>query len=215
MELVLYIGMPVSSPDRYRRPFLIQLTAAESDRLDRLGATRGSKRQALLDGLALLETGELETLRTRVAELEQERDQAVADARTAATAQAADGAGVRDRLRQATTQLRDERAAHRATTAELRQRTQDLSSLRRDLASTQRELAAAQDEARRLAARLPHQAFCGACGKLAPEAEWATQPAQGGGLYVYHQPHGWRPKATLTQGPSVLFWLATPRETAT
>ncbi len=197
--------MDASPPDRYKRPFLVQLTPSESDLLDRLGLRHGTKRKAVVDGLRLLESDELAALRARVADFEQARATAASEAHSTAAARAADVGAVRGELKQATTQLRTERAALKSAKAELR-------TAQQGLATARDQLVAAQQEARQLAARLPHHAFCAACGKLVPEAEWAEQPAQGGGVYLYHQPHGFRPKAALTQGPSLLFWLATPRE---
>ena len=202
--------MPASSADRYRRPFLMQLTAAESDRLDRLGSQRGSKRQAVLDGLALLESGAVEALQTRVGDLEQERDRVAAEAATAAQQAALAGTtceAARGELAATTRQLREARAALRVAKTELRETTTAL-------ASAQQDVAAAQAEARRLAALVPHHAFCGACGKYVPEAEWAEQADPKGGVHLYHQPHGYRPRASLGQGASLLFWLAKSRERA-
>ncbi len=188
--------------DRYKRRFLVEFTPTESDLLDRLGLSRGTKRRAILDGLRLLESGELETLRGHVAELEQGRDAAAVEA-AATAAQLAAGRTLRDELKATTSQLRDERAVLKLARADLRQAKEDLASARRDLT-------AAQGEARRLAALVPHHAFCAACGKYAPEAEWAEQAGEKGGAHVYHKPHGYRPKATFGQNYSLLFWRSTP-----
>lgn len=194
-------------PDRYKRRFLVEFTPNESDLLDRLGLSRGTKRRAILDGLRLLESGELETLRGSVAALERERDAAAAEAAVAA-AQVAEGGTLRDELMATTSRLRDERGDLKSARASLRQAKQDLGSARRDLA-------AAQAEIRRLASLVPHHAFCAACGKYVPETEWAEQPTEKGGVHVYHKRHGYRPKATFGENYSVLFWRATPAEAAT
>jgi hypothetical protein len=194
--------MQSRSPDRYKRRFLVEFTPNESDLLDRLGLTRGTKRRAILDGLRLLESGELETLRGSVAELERERDAAAAEAAVTA-AQLAEGGTLRDELTATTSQLRDERGALKLARAGLRQAKQDLASARQDLA-------AAQAEGRRLEALVPHYAFCAACRKFVPEAEWAEQPVEKGGVHVYHKRHGYRPKPTFAENYSLLFWRSTP-----
>ena len=196
--------MQAYPPDRYKRRFLVEFTPSESDLLDRLGLKQGTKRRAILDGLRLLESGELETLRERLAEVERERDTARAEA-AGATQQLAKAGTLRDELKVTAAQLREARAALKSAKAELRQTDQDLASVRLDLA-------AAQAEAHRLAALVPHYAFCAACGKHVPESEWAEQPDPKGGVHVYHQRHGYRPKATFGENYSVLFWRATPRE---
>jgi len=68
---------------------------------------------------------------------------------------------------------------------------------------------AAQRQLRALEARLVHHAYCGACNKLVPESEWAEQAAQGGVL-TYHQPDGFRPRPSLLNPPTVLFWRSSP-----
>jgi DNA repair exonuclease SbcCD ATPase subunit len=194
------------SPERYKRRFLVVFTPSESDRLDRLGLAHGSKRRAILAGLRLLESGELETLRERVAALEGERDAAAAAA-AAATEQVAKAGTLRKELQTATRQLREVRAALTSAQGELRQ-------TRQDLAKAQHDGEAAQAEARRQAALVPHFAACAACGKYVPESEWAEQPDGKGGVHVYHKPHGLRLKPTLGQNSSALFWRATPAEPA-
>ncbi len=196
--------MQIPPPDRYKRLFPVQLTPAESDLLDRLGLEHGTKRQAVLDGLRLLGSGELETLRARVITLEGERDAAAAEATAGRAAHLAEARTSREASKTIRVQLREERSAVRSARAELRQTRQDLASARQDLV-------AAQAEAGRLTALVPHHAFCTACGKYVPEAEWAEQPDPKGGVHVNHRPHGLRTKATLTQLPSLLFWRATPR----
>lgn len=198
--------MESSPSERYKRPFLVQLTPAESDLLDRVGSRLGTKRKAVVEGLRLLGSGELEALRTRIAELEQAAEVAASEVRTVVATRVAEVDGVRRELNHATTHLREERATLRSVRAELR-------GLRRELASAREQLTGAQQVTRRFASLVPHHVFCATCAKLVPETEWAEQPDQKGGVYVYHRPDGFRPKATLTQRPSVLFWLPAPRET--
>jgi hypothetical protein len=191
--------MTANPPDnRYRRRFLVEFTPAESDLAERLGAVHGSKRRAIVTGLGLLESGEVEALRARVAALEKERDAAKAAASKAgerlATAkeQAADA-------KEAANELRNERAAHNKTKAELAQ-------VRREIASTRQELATAQSEQQRYAEALPTMAYCPACRDYAPRDEWDERPAEGGIVHIYHTKHGYQPKATFTKLQSVMFW---------
>jgi chromosome segregation ATPase len=92
-------------------------------------------------------------------------------------------------------ELKTAQAEHKAAREDLREARARLSNAR-GTAETQR---------RALEARLIHHAFCGACGKLVPESEWAEQAAQGG-VMTYHQPDGFRPKPGLLQLPTILFW---------
>ena len=142
--------MQTRSPDRYKRRFLVEFTPSESDRLDQLGLVHGSKRRAILDGLRLLESGELETLRERIAALEGERDAAAGEA----AVQLTETRRLREERKASAAQLRETRAALKSATTDLRQAKQDLATVRRDLA-------AAQAEARRLAAlRAPLRGLC-------------------------------------------------------
>jgi len=195
--------MQTRSPDRYKRRFLVEFTPTESDRLDQLGLVHGSKRRAILDGLRLLESGELETLRERIAALEGEREAAAGEA----ALQQTETRRLREERKAGTMQLRETRAALKAATSDLRRTKQDLATVRR-------ELAVAQADARRLAAQVPHFAACAACGKYVPESEWEEQPDGKGGVHVYHKPHGLHLKPTLGQNSSALFWRATSMEAA-
>jgi hypothetical protein len=192
--------MTSSPPDnRYRRRFLVEFTPAESDLAERLGAVHGSKRRAIVNGLQLLESGEVESLRARVAALEQERDAAKAAASKASESlktakdQAADA-------KEAASELRNERAAHNKTKAELAQ-------ARRDLALTHQTLVKAQADAQYYASVLPTMAYCPGCQKYVPSTEWAKQPVEGGIVHIYHAKHGYQPKETFTKSRSVMLWL--------
>jgi hypothetical protein len=191
--------MASNPPDnRYRRRFLVEFTAAESDLADRLGAVHGSKRRAIVQGLSLLESGEVESLRAQVSTLEQERDAAKTAASKASeslkTAKA-QAAGAKE----AANELTMERAAHNKTKAELTQ-------ARRDLALTQQTLAEAQADAQHYASVLPTMAYCPSCEKYVPSSEWAEQPVEGGIVHVYHAKHGYQPKETFTKSRSVMLW---------
>jgi len=43
-----------------------------------------------------------------------------------------------------------------------------------------------------------------------PESEWAEQPDGQRGVYVYHQPDGFRPKPSLLQPSTMLLWRPAP-----
>ncbi len=191
------------SDRRYRRRFLVEFTPAESDQLDRLGFAHGTKRKAILDGLQLLETGEVDALRTEVAALTAKLDAATTAAAKTAATQKADAKKQDAAAATAAAKLAKAEAAHQQTLGQLAKAQQDLNAVRRDLA-------AARAETQRLAALLPRHAYCGACDKLVPEAEWAEQPARDG-VDVYHKPDGYRAKGGLLNGPAtVLFWRPAP-----
>jgi hypothetical protein len=191
--------MTSNPPDnRYRRRFLVEFTPAESDLAERLGAVHGSKRRAIVTGLSLLESGEVEALRARVAALEKERDAAKAAASKAGERLATAKEHAAD-AKEAANELRNERAAHKQTKA-------DLAQARRDLAAIQQALAIAQSEQQRYAAALPTMAYCPGCRDYAPRDEWDERPAEGGIVHVYHTKHGYQPKGTFTKLQSVMFW---------
>lgn len=166
-----------------------------------LGVAHRTKRAAILAGLRLLEADESAALRARVAALEAERA-ATAARLTAATAKVQEATPA---LAQVRTDLKAERAAHRETHRSLR-------DAKATICQTKTTVAAPTADRDRLLALLPHHAWCGSCGKLVPEAEWAEKPARGG-VDVYHEPDGYRPKATLLSPATVLFWRATPMPT--
>jgi hypothetical protein len=191
--------MTSNPPDnRYRRRFLVEFTAAESDLAERLGAVHGSKRRAIVNGLQLLESGEVESLRGQVAALERERDAAKAAASKAsenlktAKERAADA-------KETAAELRAERAVHNKTKAELAQ-------TRREIASTRQALSTAQSEQQRYASALPTMAYCPGCEEYVPRTEWAEQPVEGGIVHVYHTKHRYQLKPAFMKTQSVMFW---------
>lgn len=198
--------MTANPPDnRYRRRFLVEFTASESDLADRLGAVHGSKRRAIVTGLQLLESGVVESLRAQVAALEQERDAA-----QAAAAKAAEGlkvakeqaAGAREQAsaaKETAADLQAERAAHNKTKAELAQ-------AQRELASARQGLASAQSEQQRYASALPTMAYCRECDRFVPPTEWSERTADGGVVHVYHSKHEYRPKGSMIKYATVMFW---------
>jgi NADH pyrophosphatase NudC (nudix superfamily) len=182
---------------RYRRRFIVEFGPEDSELVDRMGVAHKTKRAAILAGLRLLDSDEIDQLRTRSAQLKAEvktTKAAVATARSQARQSRADRA-------QAVADLRAERAAHRESKAKLRAAGQTIADHERTLDQLTAERA-------RLVALIPHHAFCGSCGKLVPEAEWAEAPARDG-FDVYHQPDGYRAKTSMFVAATVLFWRKT------
>ena len=192
---------------RYRRRFIVEFGPEDSGLIDRMGVAHRTKRAAIIAGLRLLDSGEIEQLRARLAGLEadlssardalEERAKAVLDAKPAAE--------------QAKADLREKREELAAARAEVRRLKAANAEVRRAIV----ELTAERDRLRDL---VPHYAYCGYCDKLVPESEWAEEAAQGG-YHVYHKPDGYRPKGAIVGGPAtVLFWRATsllaPRDAA-
>jgi DNA repair exonuclease SbcCD ATPase subunit len=182
---------------RYRRRFIVEFDPGESELVDRMGVAHRTKRAAILAGLRLLERDESAALRERVAALEAELATTAARL-TTASAKVAETAPV---LAQVRADLRAERAAHAETKRSLR----DVKATMRETKATMTALIAERD---RLTALVPHHAWCGSCGKLVPEAEWAETPARGG-VDVYHKRDGYRPTAKLVNPATVLFWRET------
>jgi chromosome segregation ATPase len=198
--------MTSSPPDnRYRRRFLVEFTPSESELADRLGAAHGSKRRAIVNGLQLLESGVVESLRAQVAALEKERDVAKAAAARAveslktAKEQVSDAKEHAADAKSAARELRTERSAHRQTSS-------DLEQVVAELTATQQALESAQSELQRYAAALPTAAYCRECDKFVPNTEWAEQVAHDSVVHVYHNKHQYRPKGTITKWPTVMFW---------
>ncbi|HYN64841.1 MAG TPA: hypothetical protein VES36_09595 [Candidatus Limnocylindrales bacterium] len=150
----------------------------------------------MLVGLRALEADRSADLEARLREMTEQL--AVAE-RSAAEERDRLGAELSDATNLVATSRKELKAAqaeHKAAREDLREARAKLSNAR-GTAATQR---------RALEARLIHHVFCGACGKLVPESEWAEQPDGQQGVYVYHQPDGFRPESGLFKLPTVLFW---------
>jgi len=185
-----------SAEPRYRRRVVLELTPDESGLLDRLAEHHGTIRGAVLVGLRALEADRSAELEAQLREM---TEQLAAAERSAAEERDRLAAELSDATKQVATSQKELKAAqaeHKAAREDLRAARARLSNAR-GTAETQR---------RALEARLIHHAFCGACGKLVPETEWAEQPDGQQGVYVYHKPDGFRPKPGLLQQPTVLFW---------
>jgi DNA repair exonuclease SbcCD ATPase subunit len=194
--------MPRRSPaPRYRRRVVLELTPDESDLLDRLADSHGTIRGAVLVGLRALEadrSADLEAQLRGMTEQLASAEQSAADERDRL---AAELAAATDQVATSRKELKAAQAEHKATREDLREARAKLSNAR----------GAAEAQRRALEARLVHHVFCGACGKLVPESEWAEQTAQGGVL-TYHKPDGFRPKPGLLQPATVLFWRPSPSD---
>jgi hypothetical protein len=190
--------MNFPSVGRYRRRFIVEFGPEDSDLVDRMGVAHKTKRAAILAGLRLLDSDESDQLRARIARLETNLKTAKASAAlTGAQAQQSKS----DRL-QAVGDARAERAAHHETRAKLQAAKTMIADLKVSMGQFERERA-------RIDALAPHHAFCGACGKLVPEAEWAEMPARDG-FDVYHKADGYRARPAILGGPAtVLFWRKT------
>ena len=183
---------------RYRRRFIVEFGPEDSGLVDRLGEIHRTKRGAIIAGLRLLESGEVEQLRARVTGLSAQLDSARAAVETKAKADRE----TKPAAAAANTALREKREELAAARAEVRR----VQTANAEVRRANEELDAELD---RLVALLPHHAYCGYCDRLVPESEWAETEARNG-LDVYHKPDGYRAKRTMGGAASVLFWRATP-----
>lgn len=188
-----------SAEPRYRRRVVLELTPDESELLDGLAERHGTIRGAVLVGLRELEAHRGDQLEAQVRDLadrlaaaeqsaEADRDRAVAEAAALSK------------------QLATSRTALKAAQAEAKEIRADLRETRAKL-SNQTAARRASETARQSAeAQRVHYAYCAACDKLVPAAEWAEQ-AWRNGFATYHAEHGFREKAAfLGQPASFLFW---------
>lgn len=189
-----------SAEPRYRRRVVLELTPDESDLLDRLANAHGTIRGAVLVGLRALAADRSADLEARHREMTEQL--AVAE-RSAAEERVRLAAELSD----ATNLVATSRKELKAAQAELKAARADLREARAKLSNAR---GTAETRRRALEARLIHHAFCGACGKLVPESEWAEQAAQGG-IITYHKPDGFRPESGLFKPPTVLFWRPSSR----
>jgi len=149
---------------RYRRRFIVEFGPEDSGLIDRMGVAHRTKRAAIIAGLRLLESGELERLRERVAVLEHEL---AASADKVAAAQRTSAADTR-KLDKAKADLATERAAHRQTQKALERATTTLAEAQREARRSGQEIARLQAERQRLVDLQPERAFCAECEKLVP-----------------------------------------------
>jgi hypothetical protein len=192
-----------SAEPRYRRRVVLELTPEESDLLDRLADGHGTIRGAVLAGLTGLETN-------RVSELEaQVRDLTDTVASTKA-ALSGEGAGRAADLTAAKKQHADARDALKGEQQSVRDTKAQLRETRAKLAEQTTARRAADDLRKAAQDQLFHHLYCSICKRLAPEAEWAEESDGQQGAYVYHQPDGFRLKATWRGESTILGWRARP-----
>ena len=183
---------------RYRRRFIVEFGPEDSGLIDRMGLAHRTKRAAIIAGLRLLESGELDQLRSRVADLEQAL--ATADATGAAAKPPTTATAKLDRAK---ADLAAERTAQRRTQRALDKAQTALQDAQATLTRAKQDIASLQAERDHLADLLPHHAYCGSCEKLVPAAEWAEQ-ATAAGVDVYHQPDGYRPRRGVIGRPTTV-----------
>lgn len=190
---------------RYRRRFVVEFGPDDSGLIDRMGIAHHTKRAAIIAGLRLLESGELERLRERVAGLEQQLSTTseipTSAQRTAGTAPA--------KLDKAKADLATERAAHRRTQQALDRSATALTDAQGALRRAGREITGLRAERDRLADLMPHDAFCQECEKLVPENDWAEHTTATG-IDVYHKAHRYREKGAFRSGTTPLFQRRLP-----
>jgi hypothetical protein len=171
---------------RYRRRFIVEFGPEDSGLIDRMGVAHRTKRAAIIAGLRLLESGELDRLRSQVAELEAD----LAAVRAAATATKATSVTTA-KADKAKADLTAEREAHGRTRRALKKAETALTDKQTALAQAHLEIAGLQAERDRLVDRLPYAAYCRECEHLVPETEWGEH-AVPSGIDVYHTAHPYR-----------------------
>ena len=192
--------MDLPDVGRYRRRFIVEFGPEDSGLIDRMGVAHRTKRAAIIAGLRLLESGELERLRSRVADLEQALATAQAAGAGAAAKPSTTGTA---KLDKAKADLAAEHTAHRRTQRALDKAQTALQDAQATLTRAKQDVASLQAERERLAALLPYAAYCGSCDKLVPAAEWAEQ-ATAEGVDVYHKADGYRAKRGVIGRPTTV-----------
>jgi DNA repair exonuclease SbcCD ATPase subunit len=194
---------------RYRRRFIVEFGPEDSGLIDRMGVVHRTKRAAIIAGLRLLDSGELERLQERIADLEHElavsAEKVGAAQRTAATDT--------PKLEKFKSDLAAERAAHKRTQKTLDQATKTLTEAKQTIRLGEQEIARVQAQRDRLADLEPETAFCPQCEKLVPAEEWAEQTTATG-VDVYHKKHRYRAKGVLWSGTTPLFQRRLPGHAA-
>ncbi len=178
---------------RYRRRFIVEFGPEDSGLVDRMGVAHRTKRAAIIAGLRLLESGEVDPLRAQVAELQGE----VARATEALTSAQVKAPVATPALTKAKDDLKAEREAHQRTK-------KTLETARAALKRGQQELAALSSAHDRLAALVPREVYCPKCQELVPKTEWAEQQTPEG-VDVYHKDHRYRGKSGLMSEANVMF----------
>ena len=173
-----------------------------------MGVAHRTKRAAIIAGLRLLESGELERLQERVAVLEHEL---AASGDKLAAVQRTDSADT-PKLDKAKRDLATERAAHKRTQKALDQATTKLAEAQAEVRRSRQEIVQLQAERERLVDLQPERAYCNECEKLVPAEEWAEHTTATG-IDVYHKKHRYRAKGALWSGTTPLFQRRLPGNT--
>lgn len=188
-----------STEPRYRRRVVLELTPEESELLDRLAERHGTIRGAVLVGLRELEADRSADLEAQVRDLTEQLVTAERSAEAERDRLAAE-------LEAATEQMVASRDDLKAAQAERKAARLNLRETKAKLSAQSSAHRAAKTQLRAAESRLVHHAYCGACEKFVPESEWAEQPDGQQGVYVYHQPDGFRPKRGRLGPATLLVW---------
>ena len=185
-----------SVPSGFRRRFPLELSPAEYEALDAAGKAHGSKRAALLAGLAALEAA---------SSGEHQRAQVLAD-RDAALAKAAElEAKVADFERARTTARGSSSRARKdadATKAELDEMTRQAELADADRRGEREARIAAEKKLNWIARERVDELRCPRCSEFVSSAEWAEEPTPDGRL-VFHKRCGFH-RGGLLDHTSVL-----------
>ena len=187
-------------PTGFRRRFPLELSPDEYQRLEDAARPAGSKRAALLLGLAALaETHEHQAALARAeGELGAARDEIAALTKSLAKAQLARSHADAAAERSAATD-RDAAQESEEMLTEARKR---VGRLEQSLHSERRSHEDTLDEVHALRAQVVDELHCPRCGTFAGHTDWATQRAKDGAL-VYHKPCGYH-RGGLLEATSVL-----------
>src|ERR1035437_5463852 len=71
-DVCYIVAMDLPDIGRYRRRFIVEFGPEDSGLVDRMGVAHRTKRAAIIAGLRLLESGDVEQLRAQVADLQDE-----------------------------------------------------------------------------------------------------------------------------------------------
>jgi len=188
----------------FRRRFPLELTPEEYARLEEAGRTAGSKRAALLAGLAALEDREPNGSRAtkEQARLAQraEHDEARLAEVEAALSEA------QQKLKTTSTRAK---STTQATEAALAAAQDEVRALEADLAAEAAAHARAASGLAELRELFVDDLRCPRCGRFAAPSEWATRKTKDGTV-VYHEPCGYH-EGGFIDDTSVLGRRATGR----
>ena len=190
----------------FRRRFPLELTAEECELLDRAALAHGTKRAALLAGLAALDEADARKRGQTVVEAERDQLRAERDALAEKLAalerelgEASKDAGAEKKRAKASEQREQSTRARDAA------RIKALEAALRSEQETRREAEADLEE---LGAELVDWIHCGRCSEWVGREEWEFRP-EGEDEVVYHSPCGYHRGGLLD--PSSVLALRRPR----